>query len=136
MTYVPPALPSPGSISYARYIYLLMMMIGSNFLTDASGWDIQVFLNIVLAEAVEEKAGGEKERIGMVVCDLLLLLLCCVVVIKVLDSCVWGFGGEEKNSRLMNVPMCVCVCVVGHKRQFGGYARGMCSRLCAYVCGG
>lgn len=28
---------------------------------------IQVFLNIVLDEAVEEKAGGEKVRIGMVV---------------------------------------------------------------------
>ncbi|CVK84673.1 small nuclear ribonucleoprotein G [Fusarium sp. NRRL 25303] len=27
----------------------------------------QVFLNIVLDEAVEEKDGGEKERIGMVV---------------------------------------------------------------------
>lgn len=31
-------------------------------------WDnMQVFLNIVLDEAVEEKAGGEKVRIGMVV---------------------------------------------------------------------
>ena len=29
----------------------------------------QVFLNIVLDEAVEEKAGGEKVRIGMVVRD-------------------------------------------------------------------
>lgn len=29
---------------------------------------VQVFLNIVLDEAVEEKAGGEKVRIGMVVC--------------------------------------------------------------------
>lgn len=28
---------------------------------------IQVFLNIVLDDAVEEKAGGEKVRIGMVV---------------------------------------------------------------------
>lgn len=28
---------------------------------------VQVFLNIVLDEAVEEKAGGEKVRIGMVV---------------------------------------------------------------------
>ena len=27
----------------------------------------QVFLNIVLDEAVEEKAGGEKVRLGMVV---------------------------------------------------------------------
>lgn len=31
-------------------------------------WRLQVFLNIVLDEAVEEKAGGEKVRIGMVVC--------------------------------------------------------------------
>ncbi|KAF5712058.1 small nuclear ribonucleoprotein G [Fusarium globosum] len=31
------------------------------------GYDRQVFLNIVLDEAVEEKDGGEKERIGMVV---------------------------------------------------------------------
>lgn len=29
---------------------------------------MQVFLNIVLDEAVEERAGGEKVRIGMVVC--------------------------------------------------------------------
>lgn len=29
----------------------------------------QVFLNIVLDDAVEEKAGGEKVRIGMVVRD-------------------------------------------------------------------
>jgi len=28
----------------------------------------QVFLNIVLDEAVEEKAGGERVRLGMVVC--------------------------------------------------------------------
>ena len=28
----------------------------------------QVFLNIVLDEAVEEKDGGEKVRLGMVVC--------------------------------------------------------------------
>ena len=31
----------------------------------------QVFLNIVLDDAVEEKAGGEKVRIGMVVRDRL-----------------------------------------------------------------
>ena len=30
------------------------------------GYD--VFLNIVLDEAVEEKAGGERQRLGMVVC--------------------------------------------------------------------
>jgi len=29
---------------------------------------MQVFLNIVLDEAVEEKDGGEKVRLGMVVC--------------------------------------------------------------------
>ena len=29
----------------------------------------QVFLNVVLDDAVEEKAGGEKVRIGMVVCN-------------------------------------------------------------------
>jgi len=28
----------------------------------------QVFLNIVLDDAIEEKANGEKERIGQVVC--------------------------------------------------------------------
>jgi small nuclear ribonucleoprotein G len=33
--------------------------------TVLTGW--KVFLNIVLDEAVEEKAGGEKERLGMVV---------------------------------------------------------------------
>lgn len=31
------------------------------------GFGLQVFLNIVLDDAVEEKAGGEKVRIGMVV---------------------------------------------------------------------
>lgn len=31
----------------------------------------QVFLNIVLDDAVEEKEGGEKVKIGMVVC-------CCI----------------------------------------------------------
>jgi small nuclear ribonucleoprotein (snRNP)-like protein len=30
----------------------------------------QVFLNIVLDDAVEEKDGGEKVRLGMVVCSL------------------------------------------------------------------
>lgn len=29
---------------------------------------MQVFMNIVLDEAVEEKNGGEKVRLGMVVC--------------------------------------------------------------------
>lgn len=29
----------------------------------------QVFLNIVLDDAVEEKEGGEKVRLGMVVCN-------------------------------------------------------------------
>lgn len=29
---------------------------------------MQVFLNIVLDDAVEEKDGGEKVRLGMVVC--------------------------------------------------------------------
>jgi len=39
---------------------------------------VQVFLNIVLDEAVEEKAGGEKVRIGMVVwfIDLIGILWC------------------------------------------------------------
>ena len=34
---------------------------------------LQVFLNIVLDDAVEEKAGGEKVRIGMVVRVFLVL---------------------------------------------------------------
>ena len=33
-----------------------------------NGYNVQVFLNVVLDDAVEEKAGGEKVRIGMVVC--------------------------------------------------------------------
>jgi small nuclear ribonucleoprotein G len=33
----------------------------------------QVFLNIVLDDAVEEKDGGEKVRLGMVVCTAPLL---------------------------------------------------------------
>ncbi|KAL8918008.1 MAG: hypothetical protein Q9208_007606 [Pyrenodesmia sp. 3 TL-2023] len=36
------------------------------------GYD--VFLNVVLDDAVEEKAGGEKVRLGMVVCDSVGLL--------------------------------------------------------------
>lgn len=31
-------------------------------------WHLQVFMNIVLDEAFEEKSGGEKVSIGMVVC--------------------------------------------------------------------
>jgi hypothetical protein len=34
-----------------------------------------VFLNLVLDEAVEERAGGEKMRLGMVVIILTLLLI-------------------------------------------------------------
>lgn len=34
----------------------------------ATDWTMQVFLNIVLDEAVEEKDGGEKVRLGMIVC--------------------------------------------------------------------
>lgn len=33
---------------------------------------VQVFLNVVLDDAVEEKDGGEKIRLGMVVCPLCL----------------------------------------------------------------
>jgi small nuclear ribonucleoprotein G len=41
-------------------------------------WHSQVFMNIVLDEAFEEKAGGEKVSIGMVVCiDPLGLLSTC-----------------------------------------------------------
>lgn len=31
---------------------------------------VQVFLNVVLDDAVEEKEGGEKIRLGMVVCPI------------------------------------------------------------------
>ncbi len=31
---------------------------------------LQVFLNVVLDDAVEEKDGGEKIRLGMVVCPI------------------------------------------------------------------
>lgn len=40
--------------------------------TGRHGWltiRAQVFMNIVLDEAVEEKANGEKEKLGMVVCS-------------------------------------------------------------------
>lgn len=36
--------------------------------TTSSLTEGQVFLNVVLDEAVEEKAGGERVRLGMVVC--------------------------------------------------------------------
>lgn len=36
---------------------------------------LQVFMNIVLDEAFEEKTGGEKVAIGMVVCDVSQFLL-------------------------------------------------------------
>lgn len=38
-------------------------------ITDVCAIMIQVFMNIVLDEAFEEKQGGEKVAIGMIVCD-------------------------------------------------------------------
>lgn len=38
-------------------------------ITDVCAFIIQVFMNIVLDEAFEEKQGGEKVAIGMIVCD-------------------------------------------------------------------
>lgn len=38
-------------------------------ITDFCALMIQVFMNIVLDEAFEEKQGGEKVAIGMIVCD-------------------------------------------------------------------
>jgi hypothetical protein len=61
----------------------------------------QVFLNIVLDDAVEEKDGGEKVRLGMVVCSTLVP---CVDV----SRCFLGQG--------------LCQCVIGHPRKLGGYA--------------
>lgn len=46
-------------------VLLLRPVSGIALLTDL----YQVFLNIVLDDAVEEKEGGEKVRIGMVVCS-------------------------------------------------------------------
>lgn len=42
--------------------YLDTHALGTSLLTDS-----QVFLNVVLDESVEEKDGGEKVRLGMVV---------------------------------------------------------------------
>jgi small nuclear ribonucleoprotein G len=54
---------------------------------------LQVFLNIVLDDAVEEKDGGEKVRLGMVVC-----------------------------SRSWNCDRIVGSYSLGHSRKFGCYA--------------
>lgn len=52
-------------LPYAKIFYGLMY--GTRGLAEYAD-EVKVFLNIVLDEAVEEKAGGEKVRIGMVVC--------------------------------------------------------------------
>ena len=56
----------------------------------------QVFLNIVLDEAVEEKAGGEKVRIGMVVglsrlkkISVLVQALICVICARSSGAIRW-----------------------------------------------
>lgn len=38
-----------------------------------------MFLNIVLDDAVEEKDGGEKVKLGMVVCFFSLRILCYLI---------------------------------------------------------
>lgn len=58
------------------------------------GYD--VFLNIVLDEAVEEKDGGEKVKLGMVVC--------------------WQTTSAVPDTRLTKR--------IGHPRKLGGHARG------------
>ncbi len=52
----------------------------------------QVFLNIVLDEAVEEKAGGEKVRIGMVVRYFALLQAYCCHSRGVFERCMFADG--------------------------------------------
>jgi hypothetical protein len=56
-------------------------------------WNAQVFLNIVLDEAVEEKAGGEKVRIGMVV-----IRGNSVVMLE-----VWNVGPRVYTRQLMQI---------------------------------
>lgn len=63
----------------------------------------QVFLNIVLDDAVEEKSGGEKVKIGM------------VVWAGISPCCSVSTGSD-------GFPL-------GHSREFGGHARG--KRNCA-----
>jgi hypothetical protein len=65
----------------------------------------QVFLNIVLDEAVEEKAGGEKVRIGMVVRALSPARRPC------------GLPGDGRGHVGLTAG-------IGHQGQLGGHAGG------------
>ncbi|KAF5603062.1 small nuclear ribonucleoprotein G [Fusarium pseudocircinatum] len=59
------ALLPGGSIAYLDKRLFVQLNGSRKVIGILRGYD--VFLNIVLDEAVEEKDGGEKERIGMVV---------------------------------------------------------------------
>lgn len=66
----------------------------------------QVFLNIVLDEAVEEKDGGEKVRLGMVVgcrCPSCRALLIATQVIRgnsvVMLEALERIGGDDRHHR-------------------------------------
>lgn len=64
---------SLGFSAATMYVFFLPGLPGSSTKNSGrNGWlriRAQVFMNIVLDEAVEEKASGEKERLGMVVCS-------------------------------------------------------------------
>ncbi|KAL5116907.1 Serine/threonine-protein kinase smg1, partial [Pleosporales sp. CAS-2024a] len=58
-------LPEPDLIKYLEKRVLVQLNGSRKVMGILRGYD--VYLNIVLDEALEEKAGGEKVRIGMVV---------------------------------------------------------------------
>lgn len=82
---------------------------------------VQVFLNIVLDDAVEEKDGGEKVRIGTVVIrgnsvvmlEVRLLRQCVLPPAERFLMCAIGIGENKLKRRVR---------VVGTGRCFGGFA--------------
>ncbi|KAI4631985.1 Serine/threonine-protein kinase smg1 [Alternaria ethzedia] len=58
-------LPEPNLVKYLEKRVLVQLNGSRKVMGILRGYD--VYLNIVLDEALEEKAGGEKVRIGMVV---------------------------------------------------------------------
>lgn len=68
---------------------------------------LQVFMNIVLDDAVEEKADGGKDRLGMVVRSQM--------------ATSWGCGeGWRLGARML-----ICYISTGHSRKLRRYAWGM-----------
>lgn len=68
-------------------------------------------MNIVMDEAVEEKSGGEKVRLGMVVC------------VDFFSLVIYAFCNMNYVDR---VAIFVAIfCLLGHSRKLRRYARGL-----------